>query len=88
MSEHKNEDKNKFYIIEVYETIRRRVMVEAKNRDEAYERFSNIDEAYTDDSYFDGELDYEIGWIHNESELCEEEKNKLKTSKEGWRYLC
>lgn len=88
MSEHKNEDKNKFYIIEVYETTRRHVMVEAKNRDEAYEHFGNIDEAYTDDSYFDGELDYEIGWVYNESELREEEKNKLKTSKEGWRYLC
>ena len=88
MSENKNEDKNKFYIFEVYETSRYHVMVEAKNREEAYERFSNINEAYTDDSYFESELDYEIGWVRDESKLCEEEKNKLKTSKEGWRYLC
>lgn len=83
-----SECEKKFYVFEVIETSLHRVMVEAESEEVAKKRFNNIDLDFTDDSYVKGDLDYDIGWIYDESELSEEAKNGLKTSKEGWRYLC
>ena len=89
MSENKNKTGNKFYVFEVYVTNKHWVTIEAGSEEEAKERFNDLDVKFTDETLIDGDLDYEIGWSYDEgSQLYESEKDTLKTSKEGWRYLC
>ena len=89
MSENKNKTGNKFYVFEVYVTNKHWVTIEAGSEEEAKERFNDLAEKFTNETFIDGDLDYEIGWRYDdESQLDKSDKDKLKTSKEGWRYLC